>query len=190
MKNQEEWQLELIENPKYTSDWINEASKILANEKNKFNEENLSYFDALELNVMNDILDSDYNDIESVLNTLFIENNGLNATQMKLYWTGIYKGLLAGKMKKFLDPSIPYAKSNYAIQALLDGYDEILDYIDDYNPSQIAEIYSGMKDGINYKLYAKPELSSDVMNLVRHALCVEDAHTTINLNNGGIIVVK
>ena len=34
MKNQEEWQLELIENPKYTSDWINEASKILANEIN------------------------------------------------------------------------------------------------------------------------------------------------------------
>ena len=47
------YQLELIKNPKYDSDWIGEAAKILSNEKNTFGEEDLAKFNALQLMVMN-----------------------------------------------------------------------------------------------------------------------------------------
>ena len=68
----------------------------------------------------------------------------------------------------FLMPSqrkYPYAKSNYAIQAICEGFTGITEYLNDFNANQIAEIYAGMKDGVDYKIYAKPEYSAESCNL-------------------------
>ena len=74
-------------------------------------------------------------------------------------------------MARFLNPSIQYAKSNYVIQALIDGYTGITEYMD-YSAAQIAEIYAGMKDDIDYKKYTNIEYSADFMNFIRHGLCL------------------
>ena len=163
------YQLELIKNPKYDSDWIGEAAKILSNEKNTFGEEDLAKFNALQLMVMNEILSSE-DDIQPILKALFIDHADLNATQMRLYWVGIKNGLTEAIMSRFLNPEISYAKSNYAIQALTEGFTGITEYLDDFNADQIAEIYTGMRDGIDYKIYAKPEYPAEFMNFIRHAI--------------------
>ena len=142
------YQLELIKNPKYDSDWIGEAAKILSNEKNTFGEEDLAKFNALQLMVMNEILSSD-DDIQPILKALFIDHADLNATQMRLYWVGIKNGLTEAIMSRFLNPEISYAKSNYAIQALTEGFTGITEYLDDFDADQIAEIYTGMREGID-----------------------------------------
>lgn len=167
-----EFQMFLIQNPKYDSDWIGEAAKILSNKENIFTEDDLANFNALQLMVMNEILSSGKSteEIESVLKILFIDNANLNATQMRLYWVGRKNGLTEDVMNKFLDPEIPYAKSNYAIQAITEGFTGIIEYLDHFDASQIAEIYTGMKDGIDYKIYAKPQYTAEFMNFIRHAI--------------------
>ena len=165
-----ECQLYLIQNPGYDSDWVGEASKILTNQLIELSETDLVKFNALQLSIFNMIIESDKDDDTKVkvINTLM--ESDLNATQMRLYWIGIDHGLSENIMARFLDKNIPYAKSNYAIQALVDGYTGITEYLDDFNANQIAEIFTGMKDGIDYKIYAKPEYPADMMNLIRHAM--------------------
>ena len=165
------YQLSLINNPKYDSDWVAEAAKILSNEDNPLTEGELAELNALQLSVINEILASDKSteDKNDIINTLFGYKD-LNATQMRLYWIGISRGLNENIMARFLDKNIPYAKSNYAIQAISEGFTGITEYLDEFDASQIAEIYTGMKDGVNYKLYAKSEYPAEVMNLIRHAM--------------------
>ena len=165
-----ECQLYLIQNPEYDSDWVGEASKILTNQLIELSEADLVKFNALQLSIFNMIIESKKDDDTKVkvINTLM--ESDLNATQMRLYWIGIDHGLSENIMARFLDKNIPYAKSNYSIQALVDGYTGITEYLDDFNANQIAEIFTGMKDGIDYKIYAKPEYPADMMNLIRHAM--------------------
>ena len=166
------YQLSLINNPKYDSDWVAEAAKILSNEDNPLTEGELAELNALQLSVINEILASDKSteDKNDIINTLFGYKD-LNATQMRLYWIGISRGLTENIMERFLNPSIQYAKSNYVIQALIDGYTGITEYMD-YSAAQIAEIYAGMKDDIDYKKYTNIEYSADFMNFIRHGLCL------------------
>ena len=182
------YQLELIKNPKYDSDWIGEAAKILSNEKNTFGEEDLAKFNALQLMVMNEILSSE-DDIQPILKALFIDHADLNATQMRLYWVGIKNGLTEAIMSRFLNPEISYAKSNYAIQALTEGFTGITEYLDDFDADQIAEIYTGMRDGIDYKIYAKPEYPAEFMNFIRHAI-MTGIHLVITAGEGVTIEVN
>ena len=165
------YQLSLINNPKYDSDWVAEAAKILSNEDNPLTEGELAELNALQLSVINEILASDKSteDKNDIINTLFGYKD-LNATQMRLYWIGLKNGLNDNIMVRFLNSNIPYAKSNYAIQAICEGFTGITEYLNDFNANQIAEIYAGMKDGVDYKIYAKPEYSAELMNLIRHAM--------------------
>lgn len=163
-------QLQLINNPAYDSDWIAFAARILAKESDNITEKDLAKLSASKLSLFNEILESDDHDKAiSVIKTLLLHND-LNDTQMRLYWTGINKGLTENIMEQFLDASIPYAKSNYIIQAILDGFTGITEYID-FDAAQITEIYAGMKDGIDYKQYAMKMVPAEYMNLARHALC-------------------
>ena len=90
-------------------------------------------------------------------------------------------------MVRFLNSNIPYAKSNYAIQAICEGFTGITEYLNDFNANQIAEIYAGMKDGVDYKIYAKPEYSAELMNLIRHAM-VTGINVTLTFGNSSIEV--
>ena len=182
------YQLSLINNPKYDSDWVAEAAKILSNEDNPLTEGELAELNALQLSVINEILASDKSteDKNDIINTLF-EYKDLNATQMRLYWIGLKNGLNNNIMVRFLNSNIPYAKSNYAIQAICEGFTGITEYLNDFNANQIAEIYAGMKDGVDYKIYAKPEYSAELMNLIRHAM-VTGINVTLTFGNSSIEV--
>lgn len=175
-------QLQLINNPAYDSDWVVIAAKILAREGNDITEEDLAKFSASKLSLFNEILESDDHDkATSVVKTL-LAHEDLNDTQMRLYWTGINKGLTENIMEQFLDASIPYAKSNYIIQAILDGFTGITEYID-FNAAQITEIYAGMKDGVDYKQYAMKNVPAEYMNLARHALCFPNVELATSFYN-------
>lgn len=175
-------QLQLINNPAYDSDWVAIAAKILAREDNDITEEDLAKFSASKLSLFNEILESDDHDkAASVVKTL-LAHEDLNDTQMRLYWTGINKGLTENIMEQFLDASIPYAKSNYIIQAILDGFTGITEYID-FNAAQITEIYAGMKDGVDYKQYAMKNVPAEYMNLARHALCFPNVELITSFYN-------
>ena len=165
-----ECQLYLIQNPGYDSDWVGEASKILTNQLIELSEADLVKFNALQLSIFNMIIESDKDDNVKTNAINALMSSDLNATQMRLYWIGISRGLNENIMARFLDKNIPYAKSNYAIQAISEGFTGITEYLDEFDASQIAEIYTGMKDGVNYKLYAKSEYPAEVMNLIRHAM--------------------
>lgn len=182
---EQEWQMKLIKDPAFDSDWIAEAAKLLANGDAMITLEEIRGLDANKIKLFNEIAESETFDIDCLITLL--NNKNLNATQMRLYWLGVSKGLDLVDMKTFLDPSIPYARTNFMIQALIDGHTDILKYID-YSAEQIAEIYSGMKDDIDYRVYADKKYSSDFMNLLRHALCtgmkmdivLEDQKISIN----------
>ena len=182
------YQLSLINNPKYDSDWVAEAAKILSNEDNPLTEGELAELNALQLSVINEILASDKSteDKNDIINTLFGYKD-LNATQMRLYWIGLKNGLNNNIMVRFLNSNIPYAKSNYAIHAICEGFTGITEYLNDFNANQIAEIYAGMKDGVDYKIYAKPEYSAELMNLIRHAM-VTGINVTLTFGNSSIEV--
>ena len=182
------YHLSLINNPKYDSDWVAEAAKILSNEDNPLTEGELAELNALQLSVINEILASDKSteDKNDIINTLFGYKD-LNATQMRLYWIGLKNGLNNNIMVRFLNSNIPYAKSNYAIQAICEGFTGITEYLNDFNANQIAEIYAGMKDGVDYKIYAKPEYSAELMNLIRHAM-VTGINVTLTFGNSSIEV--
>ena len=182
------YQLSLINNPKYDSDWVAEAAKILSNEDNPLTEGELAELNALQLSVINEILASDKSteDKNDIINTLFGYKD-LNATQMRLYWIGLKNGLNNNIMVRFLNSNIPYAKSNYAIQAICEGFTGITEYLNDFNANQIAEIYAGMKDGVDYKIYAKPEYSAELMNLIRPAM-VTGINVTLTFGNSSIEV--
>ena len=182
------YQLSLINNPKYDSDWVAEAAKILSNEDNPLTEGEVAELNALQLSVINEILASDKSteDKNDIINTLFGYKD-LNATQMRLYWIGLKNGLNNNIMVRFLNSNIPYAKSNYAIQAICEGFTGITEYLNDFNANQIAEIYAGMKDGVDYKIYAKPEYSAELMNLIRHAM-VTGINVTLTFGNSSIEV--
>ena len=182
------YQLSLINNPKYDSDWVAEAAKILSNEDNPLTEGELAELNALQLSVINEILASDKSteDKNDIINTLFGYKD-LNATHMRLYWIGLKNGLNNNIMVRFLNSNIPYAKSNYAIQAICEGFTGITEYLNDFNANQIAEIYAGMKDGVDYKIYAKPEYSAELMNLIRHAM-VTGINVTLTFGNSSIEV--
>ena len=182
------YQLSLINNPKYDSDWVAEAAKILSNEDNPLTEGELAELNAMQLSVINEILASDKSteDKNDIINTLFGYKD-LNATQMRLYWIGLKNGLNNNIMVRFLNSNIPYAKSNYAIQAICEGFTGITEYLNDFNANQIAEIYAGMKDGVDYKIYAKPEYSAELMNLIRHAM-VTGINVTLTFGNSSIEV--
>ena len=182
-----ECQLYLIQNPGYDSDWVGEASKILTNQLIELSEADLVKFNALQLSIFNMIIESDKDNDTKVNAINALMESDLNATQMRLYWIGLKNGLNNNIMVRFLNSNIPYAKSNYAIQAICEGFTGITEYLNDFNANQIAEIYAGMKDGVDYKIYAKPEYSAELMNLIRHAM-VTGINVTLTFGNSSIEV--
>ena len=155
----------LVNNPKYESDWIAEASTILAKDIDYLTEEALAKYPAGKLKVVNEILADDIN-----ININMLLESGLNWTQMELYYAGIKNGVSEEDMKIFLNPEISYAKSNFAIQAIIEGYNDIVNYMD-YSVDQLVEIYACMKEGIDVKaILAISNGDVKVMNFIRHGI--------------------
>lgn len=175
------WVNTLIKTAKYTSGWIEAASDILSYEESPFELAQLEEFNENQLSIIRDAIRDKVN-----INLDKLANKSLNATQMQLYLLGISKGVPEEKMDTFLNPYIPYAKSNYIIQSMIEGNDELLKYID-FDVDQIYEIYAGMKDGIDYKVYAIKELRADTMSIARHCM---NAGRAVEIYEDNTLVTK
>jgi hypothetical protein len=165
--NEKELEMQLLDNPKYSSTWVQNAAQLIA--KCGLIEEELVKFDAEQLQMLVAMFTAAQ---EQENKTIWINgflNPELNASQMQVLLTGYTHGLTTDQLKPYFNPEIPYVKSNWAITALVEGFD-IADYIDDYNKDQIYEIYAGLKDGIDISLYNKADIPAEKMAIVRHAL--------------------
>ena len=157
----------LSRSPKYDSEWIDIAAELLVNYENndKINEEVLSKFTASQLRFVRDALNFESIDFDKFI------NSGLNATQMQLIIIANQQNIDPELLKPFYDAKIPFSVSNYIIQALSEGYHDMINYIN-YNAEQVYEIYAAHKENTDYTIFDDIEIDASVMQLARHALVI------------------
>lgn len=156
----------LLDNPKYSSGWIQNAVHLIT--KCGLTEEELTQFDTEQLQLLVSMFTSAEQNPEIWINGFL--NPQLNATQMQLLITGYSHGLTTEQLKPYFNPEIPYVKINWAIAGLAEGFD-LSHYIEnDYDKDQIYEIYAGMKDGVDVNVYDSASIPAEKMAIARHAL--------------------
>ena len=163
--NEKELELMLLENPKYSSGWIQNAAHLMC--KCGLTEEELRKFDTEQLQLIVSMFTSAEQNSEIWVGGFL--NPELNATQMQILLTGYSHGLTTQQLLPYFNPEIPYVKTNWAITALAEGFD-ITEYIDSHDKDQVYEIYAGKKDGIDVSIYDNVEISAELMAIARHAL--------------------
>lgn len=172
----------LLANPKYSSNWISIAAKILGEFDDVVSLTSLTDFDAEQLEVIYELEKyirdnlSSFTDSGYSLRTRF--SSSYNATQLRLILTSYVKNVPTEIIDLFISPDIPYAKSNYLIQAYIDGSD-MRDYID-FNHEQIYELYAGIVNGVDITVYNKKDIPAEKMGIIRHAL---EVGCTVEYNN-------
>ena len=166
--NEKELELQLLQNSKYSSAWVQNAISLMI--KHNLSEEEAAKYNAEQLQLIaSAFAAAEQNEgiwIEGFLNP------ELNATQMQLLLAGYSNGATTEELKLFFDPSIPYVKSNWYITALTEGFDLNEYDINAYNPNQIYEIYAGKKDNVDVTVYDNADISSEKMAVARHALAI------------------
>lgn len=163
--NEKDLELKLLDNPRYSSGWIENATHLMC--KCGLTESELSKFDTEQLQLIVSMFTSAEQNPEIWIDGFL--NSSLNATQMQILLQGYSHNLTTEQLKPYFDPEIPYVKSNWAIAALAEGF-SIDEYINDYDKDQIYEIYAGKKDGIDVSVYDKADIPAEKMAIARHAL--------------------
>lgn len=163
--NEKELGLMLLDNPKYSSDWIQHASHLMC--KCGLTETELSRFNAEQLQMIVSVFTSAEQNPNIWIGGFL--NPALNASQMQVLITGYSHGLTTEQLSAYFNPNMPYVKSNWAITALVEGFD-LTKYIDEYDKDQIYEIYAGMKDGIDISVYNRVDIPAELMAIARHAM--------------------
>lgn len=157
----------LLRNPKYSSAWVENAAKILAN-TNVFVEETLAKCSSEQLEIINAALEYNTKN-ENKVSILDIADTSLNATQMRLIFAGQQNHVSIATLKQLVNKDIPYVISNYAVQAAIEGHD-MSKYVNGlYDNDQVYEIYAGLHNGIDVSCYDNTNISANIMGLMRHA---------------------
>jgi len=172
-KTYEEVVRELIEEPKYSSDWIDIAAKLISefnytvDKLEKFNNKQLNIIYNANKRYGEDNVNPDAPYISAITNPKF------NDTQMQLLDTARQNDIEGDELKRLMNPSLSYSKLNYLVQSLIDGYDIAKEYnVDNLSIGQIYEIYAAFKSGIDISSYFSPdntELSDNQLAIMRHA---------------------
>ena len=156
----------LMENPKYDSGWIDNASELMANYEHT--ENFLSTYSAEQLSILIQA-NKDYPDDKEFLSIIY--RPSLNVSQMTILLTAKSKGIDNSIIQKYADPDMPYAKMNYALQAVSEGFNIHEEFnLSEFNTDQVYEIYAGYITGVDYKVYANPNIEPKYMGLIRHAM--------------------
>lgn len=164
--NEKLLEMKLLDNPKYSSGWIQNATHLMC--KCGLTEEEVSKFDTEQLQLLVSMFTSAQENSEIWIDGFL--NPELNATQMQILLTGYSHNLTTEQLKPYFDPKVPYVKSNWAVTAFAEGFD-LTSYIEaDYDKDQLYEIYAGKKDGIDVSVYDSKEISAEMMAIARHAL--------------------
>lgn len=174
----------LVMNPKYSSDWISTAAKLIANYN--YSEEQLTDFCTEQLDVINSAHEYNTKNKDNKLDISVILNPRLNATQMRLLIAGQQNGISVETLSTLVNENIPYAISNYIVQGHIEGFN-MSNYVKGYTTDQVYEIYAGLHNGIDINAYAHPEISADIMGLMRHAIELGKS-VTLDLNTQNLII--
>lgn len=166
----------LIENPVYSSDWIEIAAKLISEFGYSVIDDKLEKFNPEQLNIIYNAnkmygehnADPDENFINN------ISNPKLNATQMQLIITARQNGFWQAELYRLIDPEISYSKLNYLVQSLIDGFD----IAEKYDPKklsagQIYELYAAYKSNVDISKFFNPNdthLVDAQLALIRHGL--------------------
>lgn len=158
----------LLMNPKYDSDWVQNAAKLMDEYDCKVG--TLEHFNAAQLDVIYDAKEF-FNDMKDKKYSLTdIIDERLNATQMQLMFAGWRNDIPRKILLRFVSPDIPYEFSNYALQAYLEGND-MSPYINKgFDRDQFYEIFCGLHNKVDVSVYAIPTIPAKVMGLMRHGL--------------------
>lgn len=195
---------ELINNPEYDSEWIGSVAEIVSKnfEKEDYTDTNAytdistyKNYNAGQMEVIKQGLFAPENPYD-LISEIHHRNNSavafeFNATQLQLL--GILIGYIKSNPDKDSDRfnilfnyEIPYAKLNFVIKGIVEGYDDMIDYID-FDPDQICEIYAGHKDEVNYASYASKDIPDTVMGAIRYCL---NNNITFTINDNKTITIS
>ena len=161
----------LADVPNYDANWVEIASTIMAT--HDVDRDILEQFSSEQLHILNEVFNEDvktHPDKQQYIN--LICNPELNLTQMQIIATARSKGVKLDWIKLISDPSLPYAKSNYISQGMVDGFN-MFDMIPDfykYDSDQTYELFAGIKSNVDFKIYMDPDIPAEVMGVARHAM--------------------
>ena len=191
----------LLSVPAYDSEWLDKVSSILAyeqipsgtEESFELSFEFLETLDAGQVAVIADSIEHNCtvaNSGEGNMIDLLRVTDGLqgrlNATQMRLIMLGYIKGATKEAIELASDPMLPYAYSNYLIQASIDGFD-ISEYVKErYSISKIEAICLALSSGItNIGDFITKDLAAEEISLIATALHAEEE---VSITNDNIVI--
>ena len=164
----EDYMNHFIQNPKYSSPWVEIAATVITEFPEQVDEEFCAKYNNDQLRVIYDMLKYNATATEHTIDLDIYARPEFNDTQMHLFLSAFQQaqGDFEEMLQKIADPKYTYEKINYIVVGLIDGLD-LSDHIDDFNGQQLAAIYSGFKDGIDITKYDDCRISADMMNIMR-----------------------
>ena len=172
MYNEQELTEFLLENPKLTSEFIQRVVKF-NNEYTDYDVKNFLEMDNIDADKI-EYIDFFTNHLGNINDALdFVMNSGYNSTQFEVIISAINEGVDFNIIKDNLNSDIPYAKLNWYLAGLKDGFERFKDpgIVEIYTTDQLKEIYGAYKDGDDYVI-DDPSVPAKVMQLIRHAKCI------------------
>ncbi len=166
----------LLVNPDLTSDWIGAAMNLMEHAGDlNITVENLIAADltAMQLTMIGEIgKQEQFNSVKKAYE--FVKTYEFNDSQLQVILKALENKI---SVEDILDTvgsnDTPYAVMNWLLAGVAEGYDQFKDPIyRNYHPDQIQEVFSGLKDGINVSDYDDVTVSSEMMQVIRHARCV------------------
>jgi hypothetical protein len=161
---------ELLQNPYLTSDWI-ETATTLVDENPDILIEELAEINSSKLLMVNDFIKY-LGNAKRVID-FYKECMELNETQLQVILKALEKGLKLDDIFTIVHTYTPYAVMNYILAGVAEGFNQFREdrYLK-YTPDQLAEVYSGLKDGIDTNIYDKESIPAEYMQIARHALTI------------------
>lgn len=177
----EQWQEQLIEDPRFDADWIDLVSTLLSTYSSEQLEEvgiphldDLLSIDIRMIHIINSLL-KDYNFdepnteykndlISTMISYIIKQYYPMNATQAQLIAT-VIGAVTSGDVedsdieKKFtsdlvgdlIEANIPYSSLNFIAKAVLEGHSEILKYVNS-DTKTVAELYAAMAENVYVRI--------------------------------------
>ena len=178
----------LINDPTLSSEWIENAIKILEEYNDCLDYKHLMDFTAKELETALHLA-SYFFGIEDSLDYMRINN--FNDTQLQVIVSAVDNGVDFEWIKQNMTSNIPYAKMNFILAGIKDGFEEFKDtkYLS-YTADQLQEIYSAKKENLDYDIWDDPiNISAEVMQICRHAVSIGLKVEGIDTKNNKLSII-
>lgn len=167
MVNKELVERNLLLNPKYESEWIETAVKLIC--EYGWSEENLTEFNTSQIKIILKAEEYNKENQNAPININAFANPIYNATQMTIIMDALQHNISTDVITSVVSPDIPYIISHYVLQAASESKD-MIKYVKGYAPEQVFEIYAGLHNNLDVSVYDDATIEAPMMGLIRHAL--------------------